>query len=157
MFALTIFAVRKQPVVIAAVITAFGGLFVFALGRAQTSAVAKHFGEPVPASVSRVLYRGNEFFGLVPEPSYHLRFLADPVDVEMLLKKGLFRLQKAGEGGVFGPSGAPATKGQPPWWRLDESGGAVEVYARETGKPCVIEWLWWDRTQNTVFYFLSCP
>lgn len=132
----------------------FFGLWLLVTLRADQRALARHFGLPIPHRISQVRYQSQDWFGLNPEPSYRLRFRANSNDVSILFAR--LELQPADPGspeGTFRPGRVTG----PQWWRFDAEGAGVQVFAREKGKPCVIEWFWWDRSNDTVYYYRSCP
>ena len=152
------FILRRRWVLAGALLGLAAVVWFFATrSAAARRLVGKHFGWPVPASVRDVRYRNTEWFGFVPEPAYYLRFSASSDDVQILLQRLSLGRAQAPPGPGFGPSTSPPPTGTPPWWRLDRASTNVELYARDKGKPCVIEWLWWDRSTHTVFYHVSCP
>ena len=130
-------------------------LFVLIGAQSGRSAVAKHFGSPVPSSVRDVRYLSRGLLQLEAEPSYRLRFTASPEDIVTLLKRNGF--VSVGMDTYFSPSTSAPSMDVPGWWQFDPPGTNIQCYARTAGKPCVIEWLWWDRANDRVYYFLSCP
>jgi len=147
--------VTKWKLSIASGLGLFAILFALIYARSGRSAVAKHFGSPVPSSVRDVRYQSDEWLGFMPEPSYFLRFTASPEDILTLLQRNGFSAVAMDT--YFIPSTAGPSPGAPAWWKFDAPAADIQCYARTSGKPCVIEWLWWDRTSGRVYYRLSCP
>lgn len=132
----------------------FLGLWLLVTLQADQRALQRHFGQPLPDSISGVRYQSQDWFGLYPEPSYRLRFRAASNEVAMLVAR--LELKPAAPGspeGTFRPGSVTG----PEWWRFDSDGAEVKAFAREKGKRCVIEWFWWDRSNHAVYYYLSCP
>ena len=130
----------KWKLSIASGLCVFAILFALIYARSGRSAMAKHFGSPVPSSVRDVRYQSDEWLGLMPEPSYLLRFTASSEDILTLLKRNGF--SDAAMDTHFIPSTAGPSGGAPAWWKFGAPGTDIQCYARASRKPCVIEWLW---------------
>ena len=106
-------------------------------------AFGKYVHSPVPGSVDNIVFEGNDWLGMNPEPVCCFRFSANREDMERIIQTFL----KAQSKDMFSPGG-------PPWFLPDRNTvWQGENFIRRGGRRGR-EFLWIDQSGTNAYFLL---